>query len=78
MEGFSGYAVRYLKPELTQNWRVGKDANRPGRMAGRDGLLGSAPLSLTGSNSFGPLQYCLNQNPSLDRYGQKPLPFNTL
>ncbi|EDL87293.1 testis/prostate/placenta-expressed protein, isoform CRA_b [Rattus norvegicus] len=48
------------------------------RMAGRDRLLGSAPLSLTGSNSFGPLQYCLNQNPSLDRYGQKPLPFNTL
>jgi hypothetical protein len=30
VEGFSGYAVRYLKPEVTQNWRVGKDANRPG------------------------------------------------
>uniref|UniRef100_A0A8C4XZU5 Sperm microtubule inner protein 8 n=1 Tax=Gopherus evgoodei TaxID=1825980 RepID=A0A8C4XZU5_9SAUR len=23
------------------------------------------------------LQYCLNQNPSLDRYGQKPLPYNS-
>lgn len=22
VEGFSGYAVRYLKPEVTQNWRV--------------------------------------------------------
>ncbi|XP_045298876.1 testis, prostate and placenta-expressed protein isoform X2 [Leopardus geoffroyi] len=43
VESFSGYAVRYLKPEVTQNWR-----------------------------------YCLNQNPSLDRYGQKPLPFDTL
>nr|KAF6318959.1 testis, prostate and placenta expressed [Pipistrellus kuhlii] len=43
VESFSGYAVRYLKPELTQNWR-----------------------------------YCLNQNPSLDRYGQKPLPFDSL
>ncbi|XP_025303773.3 testis, prostate and placenta-expressed protein isoform X1 [Canis lupus dingo] len=42
-ESFSGYAVRYLKPEVTQNWR-----------------------------------YCLNQNPSLDRYGQKPLPFDSL
>ncbi|XP_070468094.1 sperm microtubule inner protein 8 isoform X2 [Equus przewalskii] len=43
VESFSGYAVRYLKPEVTQNWR-----------------------------------YCLNQNPSLDRYGQKPLPFDSL
>ncbi|XP_012503302.1 PREDICTED: testis, prostate and placenta-expressed protein isoform X2 [Propithecus coquereli] len=43
VEGFSGYAVRYLKPEVTQSWR-----------------------------------YCLNQNPSLDRYGQKPLPFDSL
>nr|DAA06541.1 TPA_inf: TEPP protein [Otolemur garnettii] len=43
VEGFSGYAVRYLKPEVTQTWR-----------------------------------YCLNQNPSLDRYGQKPLPFDSL
>lgn len=30
MESFSGYAVRYLKPDVTQNWRVGKDARRPG------------------------------------------------
>uniref|UniRef100_A0A286Y3Z2 Sperm microtubule inner protein 8 n=1 Tax=Cavia porcellus TaxID=10141 RepID=A0A286Y3Z2_CAVPO len=43
VQSFSGYAVRYLKPDVTQNWR-----------------------------------YCLNQNPSLDRYGQKPLPFDTL
>uniref|UniRef100_A0A673UTQ5 Testis, prostate and placenta expressed n=2 Tax=Suricata suricatta TaxID=37032 RepID=A0A673UTQ5_SURSU len=43
VESFSGYGVRYLKPEVTQNWR-----------------------------------YCLNQNPSLDRYGQKPLPYDTL
>nr|XP_004663565.2 testis, prostate and placenta-expressed protein isoform X2 [Jaculus jaculus] len=43
VESFSGYAVRYLKPEVTQCWR-----------------------------------YCLNQNPSLDRYGQKPLPFDSL
>lgn len=26
VESFSGYAVRYLKPELTQNWRVGRAA----------------------------------------------------
>ncbi|XP_013826491.1 PREDICTED: LOW QUALITY PROTEIN: testis, prostate and placenta-expressed protein [Capra hircus] len=43
VESFSGYAVRYLKPEVTQSWR-----------------------------------FCLNQNPSLDRYGQKPLPFDSL
>uniref|UniRef100_A0A8C0DWW0 Testis, prostate and placenta expressed n=1 Tax=Balaenoptera musculus TaxID=9771 RepID=A0A8C0DWW0_BALMU len=43
VESFSGYAVRYLKPQVTQNWR-----------------------------------FCLNQNPSLDRYGQKPLPFDSL
>nr|XP_021497281.1 testis, prostate and placenta-expressed protein [Meriones unguiculatus] len=43
VEGFSGYAVRHLKPEVTQNWR-----------------------------------FCLNQNPSLDRYGQMPLPFDSL
>ncbi|XP_044515291.1 testis, prostate and placenta-expressed protein [Gracilinanus agilis] len=43
VEGFSGYAVRYLKPDVTQCWR-----------------------------------YCLNQNPSLDQYGQKPLPYDTL
>lgn len=48
------------------------------RMAGRDWLLGSAPHRLTGPHSYGPLQYCLNQNPSLDRYGQKPLPFDSL
>ncbi|XP_055992089.1 sperm microtubule inner protein 8 [Sorex fumeus] len=43
VRGCSGYAVRYLKPELTQNWR-----------------------------------YCINQNSSLDRYGQKPLPYESL
>ncbi|OBS75229.1 hypothetical protein A6R68_14226 [Neotoma lepida] len=43
VESFSGYAVRYLKPDVTQNWR-----------------------------------YCVNQNPSLDRYGQKPMPFDSL
>ncbi|CAO2610403.1 Testis, prostate and placenta-expressed protein [Lemmus lemmus] len=31
-----------------------------------------------GSHSCGLPQYCLNQNPSLDRYGQKPLPFDSL
>ncbi|KAJ6666171.1 hypothetical protein lerEdw1_001075 [Lerista edwardsae] len=41
--GFSCYAVRYLKPDITQTWR-----------------------------------YCLNQNPSLDRYGPKPIPYNTV
>uniref|UniRef100_A0A8D2KYJ1 Testis, prostate and placenta expressed n=1 Tax=Varanus komodoensis TaxID=61221 RepID=A0A8D2KYJ1_VARKO len=41
--GFSCYAVRYLKPDVTQTWR-----------------------------------YCLNQNPSLDRYGPKPLPHSTV
>uniref|UniRef100_A0A8C8RUV0 Testis, prostate and placenta expressed n=1 Tax=Pelusios castaneus TaxID=367368 RepID=A0A8C8RUV0_9SAUR len=40
--GFSSYAVRYLKPDVSQTWR-----------------------------------YCLNQNPSLDRYGQKPIPHNS-
>ncbi|GAB5582319.1 testis [Prionailurus iriomotensis] len=55
VESFSGYAVRYLKPEVTQNWR---NHGPP------------IPLALR--------QYCLNQNPSLDRYGQKPLPFDTL
>lgn len=30
VERFSGYAVRYLKPDVTQNWRVGKGARRPG------------------------------------------------
>ncbi|XP_033013256.1 testis, prostate and placenta-expressed protein [Lacerta agilis] len=41
--GFSCYAVRYLKPDVTQTWR-----------------------------------YCLNQNPSLSRYGPKPMPYNTV
>ncbi|XP_048371205.1 testis, prostate and placenta-expressed protein [Sphaerodactylus townsendi] len=41
--GFSCYAVRYLKPDVTQTWR-----------------------------------YCLNQNPSLDMYGPKPIPYNTV
>lgn len=26
VESFSGYAVRHLKPEVTQNWRVGRAA----------------------------------------------------
>uniref|UniRef100_A0A8C0WIZ8 Testis, prostate and placenta-expressed protein n=1 Tax=Castor canadensis TaxID=51338 RepID=A0A8C0WIZ8_CASCN len=43
VESLSGYAVRHLKPDVTQSWRN-----------------------------------CLNQNPSLDRYGQTPLPYNTL
>lgn len=38
MQAFSGYAVRYLKPELTENWRVGKDAHR----LGPDGWEGPA------------------------------------
>ncbi|XP_049999361.1 sperm microtubule inner protein 8 isoform X1 [Alexandromys fortis] len=62
VESFSGYAVRYLKPDVTQNWRVGKDARRPD----------------PGAHSCGLPQYCLNQNPSLDRYGQKPMPFDSL
>ncbi|XP_042294597.1 testis, prostate and placenta-expressed protein isoform X2 [Sceloporus undulatus] len=41
--GFSCYALRYLKPDVTQTWR-----------------------------------YCLNQNPSLARYGPKPLSYNTV
>ncbi|KAM6223752.1 sperm microtubule inner protein 8 [Rhynchocyon petersi] len=43
IEGFSGYAVRHLKPDVTQSWRR-----------------------------------CLNATPSLDRYGQKPLPYDSL
>ncbi|XP_006878982.1 PREDICTED: testis, prostate and placenta-expressed protein [Elephantulus edwardii] len=43
IESFSGYAVRHLKPDVTQSWR-----------------------------------FCLSQNPSLNRYGQKPLPYDTL
>ncbi|XP_029465132.1 testis, prostate and placenta-expressed protein [Rhinatrema bivittatum] len=41
--GYSGYAVRFLKPDVTQTWR-----------------------------------FTLQQNPSLDKYSQKPLPFDTL
>ncbi|XP_070254587.1 sperm microtubule inner protein 8 isoform X1 [Myotis yumanensis] len=66
VESFSGYAVRYLKPELTQNWR-------------RVGVLGCVSPRLTDHPyPSGLPQYCLNQNPSLDRYGQKPLPFDSL
>ncbi|EFB22237.1 hypothetical protein PANDA_000048, partial [Ailuropoda melanoleuca] len=36
------------------------------------------PLGSRTPHSSGPLQYCLNQNPSLDCYGQKPLPFDSL
>ena len=28
-ESFSGYAVRHLKPEVTQNWRVRRALCRP-------------------------------------------------
>ncbi|XP_062033323.1 sperm microtubule inner protein 8 isoform X1 [Lepus europaeus] len=72
VEGFSGYAVRYLKPEMTQNWRaVGGGAE------GRGPCPHPLP-QLTAPHPCGPPQYCLNQNPSLDRYGQKPLPFDSL
>ncbi|XP_075851796.1 sperm microtubule inner protein 8 isoform X1 [Microcebus murinus] len=38
VEGFSGYAVRYLKPEVTQSWRVGPRTGRsPGVAVGREG-----------------------------------------
>ncbi|KAJ8298659.1 hypothetical protein KUTeg_022719 [Tegillarca granosa] len=40
---FVGYAVRYLRPEVTRSWR-----------------------------------YTLRQEPSLDQYGQKPMPANVL
>lgn len=52
-------------------------ADRAG-VVGREQLLGSAPCGLTGPYPCGLPQYCLNQNPSLDRYGQKPLPFDSL
>nr|XP_027794780.1 testis, prostate and placenta-expressed protein isoform X1 [Marmota flaviventris] len=74
VERFSGYAVRYLKPDVTQNWRVRE-------MLGTLWELGGCPRSLPGlpaPHPCGPPQYCLNQNPSLDRYGQKPLPFDSL
>ncbi|XP_040489306.1 testis, prostate and placenta-expressed protein isoform X1 [Ursus maritimus] len=70
VESFSGYAVRYLKPEVTQNWRS--------YVGGGGGGSVSPPWLTDPPHSSGPLQYCLNQNPSLDRYGQKPLPFDSL
>uniref|UniRef100_A0A8C4LD69 Sperm microtubule inner protein 8 n=1 Tax=Equus asinus TaxID=9793 RepID=A0A8C4LD69_EQUAS len=70
VESFSGYAVRYLKPEVTQNWR------REQCGAWARGLYPAAGSQTP--NPFGLPQYCLNQNPSLDRYGQKPLPFDSL
>uniref|UniRef100_A0A8C3RXY1 Testis, prostate and placenta expressed n=1 Tax=Chelydra serpentina TaxID=8475 RepID=A0A8C3RXY1_CHESE len=60
--GFSCYAVRYLKPDVSQMWRV------------RSSLLTISAHPPLSALSF---QYCLNQNPSLDRYGQKPLPYNS-
>ncbi|KAI5762750.1 TEPP protein [Gulo gulo luscus] len=69
VESFSGYAVRYLKPEVTQNWQ---------RALWGAGEGVNVPLGSRTPHSSGPDQYCLNQNPSLDRYGQKPLPFDSL
>uniref|UniRef100_A0A2K5ZT36 Sperm microtubule inner protein 8 n=1 Tax=Mandrillus leucophaeus TaxID=9568 RepID=A0A2K5ZT36_MANLE len=66
VEGLSGYAVRYLKPDVTQRSPVWAWAGRP---CSPDS---SCPYPCC------PPQYCLNQNPSLDRYGQKPLPFDSL
>ncbi|KAF0870556.1 TEPP protein, partial [Crocuta crocuta] len=63
VESFSGYAVRYLKPERAM-CGAGEGVSVP--------LDSRTPIPLS------PCQYCLNQNPSLDRYGQKPLPFDTL
>ncbi|KAB1274217.1 Testis; prostate and placenta-expressed protein [Camelus dromedarius] len=71
VESFSGYAVRYLKPECRGQrspadsavWGVGRGSVSPRSM---------------GPHPSGPSQFCLNQNPSLDRYGQKPLPFDSL
>ncbi|PNJ62924.1 TEPP isoform 1 [Pongo abelii] len=70
VEGPSGYAVRYLKPDVTQSWR---QEALCGAWAGR-------PCSPDSPRPYPccPPQYCLNQNPSLDRYGQKPLPFDSL
>ncbi|KAG8524303.1 Testis, prostate and placenta-expressed protein [Galemys pyrenaicus] len=114
VEGFSSYAVRYLKPDVTQNWRVGEgfsltrtwDPGGGRRNTGRGGgdrELGIPPpgplrdhdpaerawgsrggrgASVARAHAlpdpFGWPQYCLNQNPSLDCYGQKPLPFDSL
>ncbi|XP_044778081.1 testis, prostate and placenta-expressed protein isoform X1 [Neomonachus schauinslandi] len=75
VESFSGYAVRYLKPEVTQNWRVRRRCSGPG---GGGGGGQCPPLGSRIPHSSGPRQYCLNHNPSLDRYGQKPLPFDSL
>ncbi|XP_036753695.2 testis, prostate and placenta-expressed protein isoform X1 [Manis pentadactyla] len=73
VEGFSGYAVRYLKPELTQNWRIScKDLGW-----GVGGRV-CVPSAHGFPHPSDPPQYCLPQNPSLDRYGQKPLPFDSL
>lgn len=42
VESFSGYAVRYLKPEVTQNWRVGRIALGGARWGrGEERLTGS-------------------------------------
>ncbi|XP_044126976.1 testis, prostate and placenta-expressed protein [Bufo gargarizans] len=41
--GFSGYAVRFLSPNVTHSWR-----------------------------------FCLEHNPGLDEYGQKPVPVETM
>ena len=117
VESFSGYAVRYLKPEVTQNWRVGRAARRPvpghagveeelltrgsgsgrrhpdlgsprarkAKISGSQRCVGRrrgarpvSPLLSRHPHPSGPPQFCLNQNPSLDRYGQKPLPFDSL
>ncbi|KAM8773792.1 sperm microtubule inner protein 8 isoform 1-T1 [Rhynchonycteris naso] len=73
VEGFSGYAVRSLKPEVTQNWR------RAVCDLCSEGPCTSPCPQLTDHPYPSSLpQYCLNQNPSLDRYGQKPLPFDSL
>ncbi|MBZ3889986.1 Testis, prostate and placenta-expressed protein [Sciurus carolinensis] len=72
VERFSGYAVRYLKPDVTQNWRICSRERRGGLGGCRSSRVDQRP------HSCGPPQYCVNQNPSLDRYGQKPLPFDSL
>ncbi|XP_042528764.1 testis, prostate and placenta-expressed protein isoform X1 [Dipodomys spectabilis] len=73
VEHFCGYGVRRLKPEVTQNWRVGKDI-LPGAWV----LWSPGPRSPVGTSPCGPVQYCLNQSPNVDRFGQKPLPYNAL
>ncbi|XP_070242949.1 sperm microtubule inner protein 8 isoform X1 [Bos mutus] len=77
VESFSGYAVRYLKPEVTQSWRVGRAALSNVWGVG-EGRCPCPPLLSRHPHPSGPPQFCLNQNPSLDRYGQKPLPFDSL